>query len=262
MDDLYRDYVNRVVRMTLPEQHQIQAKNIQPSAKFRLDESGKTEALPFPGYTVITPPWQDEAENTEIYKGVQHFADTMSDRLPDGLLATVPPSSYHVTLADLIWEDNYLAASQAANYDSKLRSRIAESFKMYEACRGEPTPCNWQILGLIIMPRAIALCLAPTNDAAYTRVIRFRRAIYQNSSLMPLGIEQQYHYTAHITLGYFTNQANTVDKAEVAQIFAELHHLWLESDASKNLLLHRAELRRFETMTAYSRQPDWPAVEI
>lgn len=262
MDNLYRDYVNRVVRMTLPEQHQIQAKNIQPSAKFRLDESGAMEALPFPGYTVITPPWQDETENDEVYQGVQHFAKTMSDRLPVGLMAAVPPSSYHVTLADLIWADNYLAAREAADYDSKLRDRIDESFNMYEACRGNPSPCEWQILGLLTMPRAIALCLAPTSEDAYSRIIRFRRAIYQNSSLMPLGIEQQYHYTAHITLGYFTHQANAVDKAELAQTLGELHQLWLESDIPKNLRICRAELRRFETMTAYSRQSDWPAVEI
>ncbi|MGB3494614.1 MAG: hypothetical protein WBA57_17940 [Elainellaceae cyanobacterium] len=262
MDDLYRDYVNRVVRMTMPEQHQAQAKNIQPSAKFRLDESGKIEALPFPGYTIITPPWQDESENAEAYAGVQHFADMMSDRLPEGLVGTVPPSSYHVTLADLIWKDNYLAVSKSSDYDSKLCDRIAESFNMYEACRGTPAMCEWQILGLMIRPRAIALCLAPTSEDSYNPIIRFRRAIYQNSSLMPLGIEQQYHYTAHITLGYFTHQANTVDKAELAQTLADLHQLWLESAAPKNLRIGRAELRQFETMRNYSRQPDWPVVEL
>lgn len=262
MDDLYRDYVNRVVRMTLPEHHQTQAKNIQPSAKFRLDESGSMEALSFPGYTIMTPPWQEETANADIYEGIRQFTETMSDRLPEGLLATVPPSSYHVTLADLIWEDNYRMASESDDFHQKLRNRIAESFKMYEASRGESAPCDWQILGLMIMPRAIALCLAPTSEDTYNRIIRLRRAIYQNSSLMALGIEQQYHFTAHITLGYFTHKANTVDKAELGQTLLNLHQSWLEVDALKNFCIHRAELRQFDTMVAYTRQPDWPTVEI
>jgi len=55
----------------------------------------------------------------------------------------------------------------------------------------------------MVMTRSVGVCLAPTDENSYKQILEFRRSIYQNPDLIALGIEQQYHFTAHITLAYF-----------------------------------------------------------
>lgn len=262
MDDLYRDYVNRVVRMTLSEKYETQVQHIQASAKFRRDDSGTIQPLPFPGYTVMTPSYPDDSENRALYDGLSRFQQDIGDRLPDGILAMVPPDSFHMTLADLIWDSNYRLASESLDFEVKLRDRIHDSFQFYQSRQTPKTQTHWQVLGLLVMARAIAVCLAPKNEDAYERVITLRRAIYQNSTLMALGIEQQYHFTAHITLGYFTNLVTAADKAVLAESFTALNQQWLESDCPQDFCVYRAEFCKFDDMTAYWREPDWPTVQV
>ncbi len=76
---------------------------------------------------------------------------------------------------------------------------------------------------------------------------------------MALGIEQQYNLTAHITLGYF-GDVTDIDRDRLSQTFWELNQQWLED--SPEYLVQRAELRKFDDMTRYDREPDWPVLNF
>ena len=92
-------------------------------------------------------------------------------------------------------------------------------------------------------------------------MVLFRRMIYQNPNLIALGIEQQYNFTAHITLGYFGAAAATIDRDHLAQQLIQLNEWWLEH-AAQDIEVYQAELRKFEDMTHYYREPDWPTVQF
>ncbi|MGF1496482.1 MAG: DUF1868 domain-containing protein [Elainellaceae cyanobacterium] len=263
MDDLFSNYVNRLARMTLPETYQTQVQNIQPSAKYQRAADGAMEPLAFPGYSVITPPWRDDPDNAAPYRLLEDFQQAAFREIPAGVLAPVPPASFHMTIADLIWADQYRHAAATDEFEANLRDRIRQSFQLYQSkYNHSEAPVEWELLGLIVMPRAIAIGLAPKTEQTYERILALRRMIYQNSDLIALGVEQQYHLTGHITLGYFTDLANTVDRQAFYQACVTLNHQWIERADIKPLQVVRAELRKFDDMTRYDRDDDWPAVML
>jgi len=262
VDDLYMDYINRVARMTLAENYKSQLRYAQPSAKYHQTAGGRAVAAPFPGYSIMTPVRADDPRNEKTYAALEGLQTQLNDALSD-VVAMVPPSSFHLTLADLIWDDDYRAAAQSPDFHSKLHSAIAASFQSYKShAEAIGAPCMWQILGLVVMPRAIGVGLAPKTEAAYRQILDLRRSIYQNRNLMALGVEQQYHLTAHITLGYFTEQIDTTDRAAVQDTVTALNAEWQDNSDVQLFQVYDVELRKFEDMATFPREPDWPKVTL
>ncbi|MEA5617880.1 DUF1868 domain-containing protein [Cronbergia sp. UHCC 0137] len=248
--------------MTLPEAYKSQVQHIQESSKFKL-HSGVREPAPFPGYTLITPPAEEDTPNSAFYTQLQSCQQSLL-QLPvnNDLIVPVPSVSFHLTLADLIWDHAYLhACEENPKFIEELNSCLRETFEQYKQSRLQATqPIFWQMLGLIVMPRAIGVCLVPKDERSYEEIIQFRRVIYQNPKLMALGIEQHYHLTAHITLGYFGEISPELDRIKFSTMLSELNQ-----QLPLNLpdfLIHQVQLRRFDNMVQYYRQPHCPSLDL
>lgn len=262
MDETYQTYINRVARLTLPATYQSQLQHIQESPKFKPLPDGSRQAVPFPGYTVSSPPWVEESESSAFYTPLKELQQQLLQQLDPGLIVLVPPDSFHLTFADLIWESVYRDMErQNPDFDQQLRDRIRESFQQYSKAYSNGTPICWQLLGIMIRPRAIAVCLAPEDENAYKQMLEVRRAIYQNSGLIALGVEQQYHFTAHITLGYFGEISPDLDRDRIADTLSELNQQTLKEEGVP-LCVRQVELRKFDDMMRYYREPDWPVLEL
>ena len=108
--------------------------------------------------------------------------------------------------------------------------------------------------------RSVGVCLVPKDERSYEQIIQFRRTIYQNPQLMALGIEQHYDFTAHVALGYFGKVSPGLDRTNFSTMLSELNQQWLLN--SPEFLIHRVELRKFDDMTHYYREPDWPSLNF
>jgi hypothetical protein len=75
-----------------------------------------------------------------------------------------------------------------------------------------------------------------------------------------LGIEQQYHFTGHITLAYFGEIPKTLDRDRLSVHLTEFNNQWI--DNPQKILIERAELRKFTDMTKYTREDHWPIFEF
>lgn len=259
MDDNYQTYLNRLARMTLPESYKSQVQHIQESPKFVPVAEGGRKPVPFPGYTVITPPSEEDPENNSCYTNLQHCQEQIVQQFP-GLMVPIPPASFHLTLADVIWASSFLDATENPEFEVLLRSQISQIFEQTQPLVSGGNPIKFQLLGLMIMPRAIGVSLVAKDESGYDRIVKFRRAIYQNGDLIGLGIEQQYGFTAHVTLGYFGDIPPNLDRDRLCNTLADMNLQWL--DNPQELWIKRAELRKFDDMTRYYRQPDWPALEF
>ena len=262
MDDNYQIYLNRVARMTLPEAYKSQIQHIQESTKFQPSSDGKREVAPFPGYTIITPPGEEDKYNLAFYEKLQDYQQQLLQlSISDNFIVPVPPQSFHLTLADLIWENNFLdACQQIPDYDVKLQTCFREIFQQYEQSFASNHPIRWQVLGLMLMPRAVGVCLAPQDESSYEQIISLRRIIYQNPQLMALGIEQQYYFTAHVTLGYFGEIPAELERESFSSMLSQLNQKWIGD--SPEILVKRTELRKFDNMIQYYRQPDWASLDF
>jgi hypothetical protein len=262
VDESHNTYLNRVAKMTLPATYESQVKNIQESPKFRLKADGATrEPVSFPGYSVITPPGAEDAVNSAVFQALAECQQQLVKKLEPDLLVLVDPASFHFTLADLIWDSAYRTAIDAnPDFEGELVERIEDSFKIYQHAIAGTEPIRWQIMGLTVRPRAIEVSLVPKDEFSYDRIIAFRRAIYQNASLISLGIEQQYYFTAHTTLAYFANVHQEIDLARLSDTLQEYNMHWL--DNPQEIILAQGQLRKFTDMYTYERQPNFPIVQL
>lgn len=255
MDDNYPIYLNRITRMTHPDSYLSGLQHIQTSPKFQLDPNGVRKAVPFPGCSVITPPGAEDPKNQGLYASLERCQADLLNQLPKDLIVPVPASSFHMTLADLLWNGAYKQASETPNFDDKVQEAIAQSFQQAApVTTGEPL--DWQVIGLMLAPRALGVVLAPKTEDSYNRLLQFRRSIYQNPSLLSLGIEQQYHLTAHITLGYFGEIPPNLDRESLSVQLSEFNDRWL--DNTEEILVEQAQLCKFDDMTRYYRHSDSP----
>jgi hypothetical protein len=258
MDDSYQAYRERLSTMVQLDSYHSTLQYLRKSPKFARTSDGVVRAVSFPGYTLISPTSEDDVVNKDAYAAIQAASDALAAQLPEGLFIGLPPASYHMTVADLIWDSAYRDQSLDPSYDQKLRDRLTALFSEITPQVIGPTCVSWKVLGFVVMPRAIGVCLIPSDEASYRRTVRVRRSIYQDSAMMGLGIDQQYHFTAHVTLGYFGDIPSDLNRAAIAQSLVTVNQQFVKNTVT--LSLDRAELRRFEDMTRYTCEPEWPIV--
>jgi hypothetical protein len=240
------------------EHYQSQWNHIQPSPKFEVVADGTVQPVVFPGYSLITPPGTEDPLNAGFFSQLEEIQRHLWDSaqgLPDGLAVALPARTFHLTIADLIWEANYRQQIQTTpDYEVRLQNTIADIFSQQP---NTGKPIGLRVLGFIVMTRAIAVCLAPNTEADYQQILNLRRSLYQNSSLLALGMDQKYNFTGHITLGYFTQpEGRSRDAAQFSQYLDRLNDTFL--DDFLEFQLQTVELRKFENMTQFYRQPSWP----
>jgi hypothetical protein len=258
VDDNFNSYLNRVAKLTLPDTYASQINTLQESPKFELQGQKRVPAS-FPGYSIITPPAQDDLENQSFHSNLHECQQQIAKNVASDFVALVDPDSFHVTIADLVWDHTYTAlVSRDPSFEEKLRQQIAQGFQSYQQPTKEPV--RWQIMGLMLRPRAIAISLVPVDEASYDRITAFRRSVYQNPGLMGLGVEQQYHFTAHVTIAYFGNVQQDFDRAGFSDMLQDINLQWIDRPQSMNI--SQVELRKFSDMTHYEREADWPTVMI
>jgi hypothetical protein len=258
MDDNYHSYLNRVAKMTLPDTYATQVNTLQESPKFKLQGQQRVP-VEFSGYSIITPTANQDAANSKLYENLQQCQEQIAKQVAPDLVALVSPESFHMTVADLIWANSYHnLADHDPSFEDKLHQQIAAGIAGYQSTSAEPV--RWQIMGLMLRPRAISVSLVPANEESYDRVLAFRRSVYQNPGLMDLGVEQQYHFTAHITIAYFGNVQQEFDRQALSHTLQDLNIQWIE--AAPELSFSRVELRKFTDMNNYQRAENWPIANI
>ena len=256
MDESYQEYINRVARLTLPSACALQLQGIQQSPKF---VDGKP--VSFPGYSIITPPAAEDSANEKFYRQVETLQKQLSTSLGRDFFIPLPKSSFHFTLADLIWDETYRqVVKDNPDFDRQLQQEVAASISDYQA-ESEDKPIAWQLWGVITRPRAIMACLVPKDQRSYESVIKLRRALYQNRDIIGLGIEQQYDLTAHITLGYFDRIPDSINRDRICIVLSQINDRLVESQLPE-FTIKQAQLRKFEDMIQYNRESDWAVVNF
>ncbi|WP_072622035.1 DUF1868 domain-containing protein [Spirulina major] len=257
MDETYQAYLNRVAKLTLPETYRNQVQHIQESPKFN-----HGQPVPFPGYTINTPGHQDPRNQT-FYDHLVTTQQAIVAQLEPGLLLPVPVESFHLTVADLIWDSNYqhAVATHGEAFEGKLCDRLTHSFSEYQKSVPERGPIELQLVGLLVRPRAIAVALVSIDELSYHKMLQLRRAVYQNSGLIALGIEQQYPFTAHIPLGYFSQVSEELDRDRLCETLMAFNDRWI-GNTPEILSSHRAELYQFDDMANFYHKPHFPSIDF
>lgn len=257
MDDTYQSYLNRVARLTRAATQRTQLQTIQESPKFE-----GSEAVAFPGYSVMTAIATEDATNRALYDKLAALQQELVSQTQTGLITPVKSETFHLTLVDLIWEDAYRqAVKEKPDYEVQLRDRIAHCFQKCQHEVSQDKPILFEVLGLILRPRAISVGLVLQQEEDYHRLMALRRAIYQDPQIMALGIEQQYNFIAHVTLGYFGAIAPDLNRDRLCEQLAAINDNWLDREFPP-LTANSAQLWKFEDMSTFLRDDSFPQLSL
>ncbi len=61
-------------------------------------------------------------------------------------------------------------------------------------------------------------------------------------------------------MGYFGSIPEDLDRVNFCNILSSFNQQWL--DSTQEIWVNRAELRKFDDMNRYYREPDWPVLEF
>jgi hypothetical protein len=64
-----------------------------------------------------------------------------------------------------------------------------------------------------------------------------------------------------VILGYFGKIPSEVERDRISHTLSELNDRWVETEPQV-LTIHRVQLRKFDDMMNYYREPDWPELEL
>ncbi|TVQ42198.1 MAG: DUF1868 domain-containing protein [Gloeocapsa sp. DLM2.Bin57] len=257
MNETYQEYINRVVPLTLKTTVEGQLNHIQKSAKF---EGGQPVA--FPGYTIMTPPYAEDQDNQAFYNSLQECQAELVKALDSELLISLPPESFHLTVADLVWDSTYLAGvKENPDFDNILKQEANNCFDKYKESEKFDKAIELQLLGLTVFPRALAICLVTKTESDYLHIMNIRQAVYQNRLMIALGVQQQHSFVGHVTLGYFGEVNPESHSDRLLEIITKINEQWIDKE-TPTLKIQRIQLRKFDNMVNYYREANWPEIVI
>ncbi len=254
-DRSYSEYQDVIAQMVSDEGVRQAAADVYNSDRFRWDaERRRWLAAPCPGCTVITPPFLEETANVATYARLGDIQQALVQGAGATVLAPVPVSSFHLTVADLVWGDTYLRQSDLPGYEGRLIAAIADIFQRNGRLAEKPIAVV--LRGVTAFVSGIVAIVDFPDEVDYVRLCALRAAIYEDKRLQALGVYPTGPFTGHITLAYVSGLEGEEDRERLADTLIALNRRWFGQPIPFSLA--RAEFRRFADMAAYLRDPGWP----
>lgn len=258
MEDSFNQYNERISSMISEKAiRQISGQLTPPTRRFAKGADGDWEPIGHPGYTVITPTFVDDSENISTYArlgDVQHF---LLKRLGVATNAPAPITAFHLTVADLVAGKTYTGKVQGSKQQQLLQALFFVFNRL--ALDGE---IRLKIFGLSLFEAGFIIAVVGATDASgYERLMLFRNAIYNDTQLRDLGVERKFKFTGHITLAYIEEDAlSEQDRDRIAKTLTVANCNLFAKPLPLEVV--RAEVRKFDNMSAFYRQGGWPVFDF
>lgn len=252
MEDSFTDY-NQRIEYNLDDTviREISRKTKGLANRFQRSDSGEWKPVNYPGYTIITPTFEDDIDNIRTYTRLGDVQQILLQRLDLFKYAPAPITSFHLTIADLIAGrsyENHVFGTKEQILQQVLFSRIIP-----------PTPLNpilMKVRGVSLFTMgAIVALVAAIDKSGYDRLISFRDSIYDNGLLRDFGVERKFKFTGHITLAYIEGMLSERDQNWLAETLIDINKRFFTNSLQFNI--KRAEVRKFDNMLRYYRQEAW-----
>lgn len=156
----------------------------------------KTKPIAYPGLTILASPFLIDEKNTGRLKHIQNS-------LQNNVLgfAPVAPSSFHMTIADLICGDNYVQLSKLPGNDDYFKRVVKELLKN-ASLRSKGDPVQACIVGIGSFPGVVIALVDFKTEDDYRKIIDLRNQIYKDQLRIDFGVKRKFPFQGHITLGY------------------------------------------------------------
>lgn len=253
-DDSFPEYQTKAKRLVTDEVILNNVSRLKPAERFN-----GTEPRIYPGYTIITPPFEDElnAENNSAYEKLARVQKELLKQSGNSIFTPVPSSSFHLTIADLISGSRFVEQQRVNGWEDRLRDRIGEIFHRAES----PTGASLLVSGLSLFTSVIVAIISSEDRSGYEQLINVRNMIYQDGELKALGVRKApFSFIGHITLAYVEAKPDIQSATSLSRLLSQFNLHAFSNPLPLKVI--QAELRKFNDMSRYYRQETWPVLHF
>ena len=254
MEKTFQEYTRFINEIVTEEIIKKNIAKIGTVGHFVIAEDGTFKTRFYPGFTLITPTYSDDADNLSLYKTLVEVRDTIVKQISSLKCVKAPDSALHMTVARLI--SGELFEKSILNIrENEVLDALETVFSKSQAEPG----MKFQIEGISILPQGIIAAMVTAEDeSGYNQLQSLRDSIYSDKVLSEIGIERKRGFTGHITLMYIEKELTAKEKKDIVESLIQVNGFYFLNPHP--FYLNRAEVRRFDNYLDFYREEDWPLI--
>ena len=230
------------------------AENIRATDKFK-SHLGIWEKLPYPGYAVVSM-HNDGPENEDLKGELVRLQQLLAAKLNDSSkYYLLPVDSFHQTIANTLSGERFKKNVIAQGKENHFTGIISQAFEKIQPTRSEG-PIEMKLIGVGIFGSALGVLGTFSRKEDFETIIRFREQFYSNSVLNLTDIRRTRPFIGHVTLMYVDGDFSEGERVQLGEICSYVNKT-LEG-RSLIFKITKAELRSYEDLSAFERQPHYP----
>ncbi len=168
-----------------------------PVGRYRFHEKEKIwKPLSCHGITILAEPYAIGGNVVFALKTLQEKIQVLTHDF-----APVPPETFHLTVADLIWGDKYAALIQSQGCEMQNTQIFQRVNAIFQGLEIRSLTQHATIVGVGGFPGAV-VAFVNFEEAVYNRIMTLRDKIYTDLILAQYGVFRERPFLGHITLGY------------------------------------------------------------
>ena len=230
------------------------AENIRATDKFK-SHHGIWEKLPYPGYAVVST-LNGGSENEDLIGELESLQQLLAAKLNDSnKYYLLPVDSFHQTIANTLSGERFKKNVIAQGIENHFPGIISQAFEKIQPTWSEG-PIEMKLIGVGIFGSALGVLGTFSRKEDFEMIVRFREQFYSNSVLNLIDIRRTRPFIGHVTLMYAVGDFSEGERFQLGEICSYVNKA-LEG-RSLIFKITKAELRSYENLSAFERQPHYP----
>lgn len=229
-----------------------------PAGRFMREDTGVWEPLEHSGYTIITPPFEDEGEsgNVKTYARLGDVQQFILENLGLAHYAPAPITSLHLTVADLVAGGRY-KEQVAGACEEQLRAELSSCFAEFE----RQGTIQMHVVGVSVFPAGFVIALLSfREETGYRQLMSFRDSIYEHAGLKGLGVQRKFKFAGHVTLAYAESELGASGRYRLARTLIDVKERYFARPLPFDVA--QAQVVKFDHLSRFYREQDWPVLQF
>ncbi len=176
-----------------------------------------------------------------------------------GVLYPMPKASFHQTVANTLSANRLQRHIIDKGLHDEFPDIIASALEDLPNSDYEDAP-SMQLIGVAVFRTAFGLLGIFPDERDFDRILDFRERFYGHPTLFRIGISRTRPFIGHITLGYFEDSLSEDEKRQFSTGLAKINKDILEYPLDFHM--PKAELHRYETLSAFISDPAYPSFNL
>ncbi len=254
----YQAYQKRQYAEVSSEALHFRAAKLSKGGRARWDGTGWSP-LPYPGYAMQAM-LESSPNNAALLPELvylQYEIISILDR--PGTLYPLPAASFHQTVANTFSADRLQRHLIDKDKFEAFPEMVKNAISSFPAT-SEDQPVKMRLIGASLFRTAIGVLGVFENSKHFERIIAFRDQFYRQPELSALGLRRTRPFIGHVTLAYLEADLEESEQTLLAEGIAKLNTRL--GKRSLVMEMPQAELRRYDTLSAFISEPHYPTATL